>query len=140
MHAYASEFGWPGAARLTEGSVTEQPPELLPNALFEASEGINLWGYERAARNIDEDKIDNLQRHKLVEAGLYNTIDWLDKDLAESGELLLLIEGVPADPASTQRRRLPVFVSGVTYNPKVPQQNNIFNEQQENQSSDQQIN
>ena len=120
MLEHVLEYGWPGKDWVLDGSVLEQPPAPLPDDWFQASADFNLWGYERAARNIDEDKVDDKTRHKLVEAGLYNAIDWVGQDVALSGDLLFIIEGIPADPASTQRR-MAVFVSGLTFNPKVLQ-------------------
>ena len=63
MLEHVLEYGWPGKDRVLDGSVLEQPPAPLPDDWFQASADFNLWGYERAARNIDEDKVDDKKRH-----------------------------------------------------------------------------
>ena len=52
-----------------------------------------------------------------MEFGIFNVLETLGKELADSGDLLLVVDGKVLDRAGGTRR-LAFFVGGVCYNPK----------------------
>ena len=77
-----------------------------------------LWGVGREARNVPSTAFPNQHQYKLVESGIHNLLAHLGHEMADNGELLLIVSG-PFLANPDEQRRYAGIVSGTCYSPKV---------------------
>ena len=118
FYRYIIEEGWPDDKEVYDTDCIECKVAADWPESFDEAAPYQLWGIGREARNIDRQTLPDRRKFELIEAGLTNFLGHVGKDVADSGELLLMIEGAPASPDSPTKRFL-AFVSGTCYSPKV---------------------
>lgn len=117
--SFVSSSGWPTDAELLDSSNTEGKVGPMPAQPFAQSAGYRLWGCGRAPRNVDKATVASARRFDIVEKGLVNYITEVGRDVADSGQLMLMVEGTPLPTATSRSKRCVIIVSGTTYKPKV---------------------
>ena len=110
--------GWPTQAEIDDVSMEET--RVPPNNLiaFDESEEFNLWGSGRAARNVDRQSYDLPLQFEIIEKSVWRYMESLGKERAESGDVMLLVEGTSLGDPDRQFRSV-VQVSGITWKPTV---------------------
>lgn len=118
MCKFVQKHSWPTDLELADKdkSETRVPPNETID--FEATKNYNLWGVGQWARNIQRESASDKRLFELVEKGVHNFLVHLGKDEADSGGVLLIVEG-PAKAADKAKWRVPFFVTGTSYSPKV---------------------
>lgn len=109
--------GWPKDSEMNDGDASEQPAPTSSDTFSECA-SCDPWGWGRMARNIDMTDLSSLDKYNMIESGLFNYLEWVDRDKADSGEMMMIIVGRSAVTSPVVRNDV-VIVSGVCYNPKV---------------------
>ena len=92
---------------------------ILPDPIadYEAADGFNLWGRGREVRDVDRSLVGTEQQWAILEDGLYKYVAHVGKDLADSGEMIVMVEGQAKHDALQQQRSV-IIISGTIYMPK----------------------
>ena len=114
---YYEDHGWPSSDHTTNGLAAEQAAAPYDGDL-DPPDTFHFQGFGRNARNIDLNLLDDAQKlqYGVIEGGLNNYFE-IDKTAADSGEVMLLLDGEPM-VAGDLTRRLAFVIGGVCYNPK----------------------
>lgn len=114
--SWHQQFGWPSDAEVFD----EGGDEILvkPDKEQTFNERFPLWGVGRAARNIDRATTPSPAQFNVIESGLNNFVQSLTKPVADSGAVMVIIEG-PSLSASGAPMRCASLVTGTSYSPKV---------------------
>ena len=112
---YFKSYGWPSDDAVAHGFEHERPASSAIVSFADCAE-FQLWGWDRAPRNINFADVGNRAQYDIVEASLCNVLEWLGKDVAESGQLTLQVHGLPIAPFL--RRRTVFAIGGVCWSPK----------------------
>ena len=86
---------------------------ILPDLIigYEASDGFHLWGRGREVRDVDRSLVGTAQQWAILEDGLCNYVKHVGKDLADSGEMMVMVEGQAAT-AEEELTRSDIIISG----------------------------
>ena len=89
---------------------------------FEWSKDEKIFAIGRQPKNIDPARLRDVPLHQFIEKGFMNFIEYVGKDVADTGEVLILVEGVPLRAHASsrfERTREVALITGTIYSPKV---------------------
>ena len=94
-------------------------------ARLRAASGFNLYGCPRLPRNVCRAGIGNAAQHDAIDRSISNFVDLLGKEVADSGHVMIMVEGWGASASPTEEdgddrfQRYVVLLTGTCYNPRV---------------------
>jgi hypothetical protein len=111
----------PNNDELFNGIASETPAEPESVDRANAAASYQIWGFDRDARNIDPDLRAEGSRFQFIEIGVHNFLQVKGKEVSESGELMVMVQGVPLwdDDILAATRRVVFSIAGVVWTPKV---------------------
>lgn len=115
---HIKSHGWPSDDRVADTDFTETTVQADNVVDFAASADFNLFGTGRQARNVEPDPARPAVEFDFIERGIHNWLCHVGAERADSGELLILVQGMPAF-GGDRVCRVACFVTGTSYNPKV---------------------
>lgn len=116
LAAHHKESGWPKDDQVFDESAFHIAPDSSID--FQASASFNLWGCSRSALGICWAALPRQADFDLVHKGLCNFIDFVPRKDAESGSLMVMVEGRLRADGATLGREI-VVIAGTTWSPKV---------------------
>jgi hypothetical protein len=112
---YYRQYGWPSDKEVYE---TKKSRVSATDSIdWNESKDYNLYGCLRSAHNVCHADASGCANYTLVHTGLFNYLESLPKAEAESGTVMLLLEGLQA--TDNMARRTVVSYTGTCWSPKV---------------------
>lgn len=108
----------PSVPKVADADGKESFVEAEHNLPLPLGNAYDLWGIHRQARNVDPSTTTSPQKYALVEQGLHRLLESLPRVVADSAEVMFMIEGQCETDAQSIRRSVGLF-TGTSYNPKV---------------------
>ena len=121
LHAHLLEQGWPKASEVDDVADDQVNVPADTTIDFDAPEvlSFNLWGVGRWARNVDRQPIAPEQVWYTIEKGIHNYFVHVGKSVADSGNLMLMVEGSSKTSATYEVCRSVVLITGTIYIPHI---------------------
>lgn len=119
LHAWWRAHGWPKKEELadTGASANYVGPNLVTP--FENYKAVNMFANTMWARNVPRWTVRDGRQFDFTETGVHNYMTSLGRDIADSGEILIMITGTPYPGAPAGPRNFLALISGMCYSPTV---------------------
>ena len=115
--AYYRECGWAPEAEIFKQNAFHVDDQC--DVDWSLSAGIACHGCDRSAAGVCKKQIEDLPGFGIIHHSLTIYLEFVARDVAESGELAIVLEGCLLGSDAPQLEREVCFVSGTSWNPKV---------------------
>ena len=102
LHAYWSTHGWPSDSMVFHDKSTHVPAGQT-DGMFSHCKNYQLVGCDRSILGICPHSIADKRKFDLIHKGLWNHMDLMKRDIAESGEVMMVIDQGAGEAASFHR-------------------------------------